>query len=862
MRALERIEEIGNRPLRYMWREIWKMSWKDFFRYFTTIICFCAIWWGLETHIDKQLVTWTIKWIEPLDPTIAITALYSLLGIGIAYAFYAHVKKNAHLLYGGWVFWTQLTIVYSYYRFNPTSPFLFWKTGNWVWLDILYVIDGLYMIFSVSYGIRVLISEFKDNNKHGELLRDDAIDDFLDDKFGYFEIARYLKWRMDAVDLSEKAYSVGITGNWGTGKSSLLNLFAKQQIDDKQIVVRFNPRSAKKADLIQEEFFTAFTHELNKYSFNAHHIVGKYAYALNLHSSTKWIYAFIDLFENLTAASEKARINDLIRASGKRVYVIIEDLDRLTGQEILEVLKLIDANGNFCHTVFLTAYDKEYVNGVLQKQIGYDAVSAKFTDKYFQYDYPLNRQTQQPLESFVDLYMRLWALEIWGSNKYQKQLIDTEWTIVKGLVLSHITNMREAKRYINLFRSTYRWNKDRVDFGDCAIVTLIRFLNDKVYHELYKKSYLHHPGEAYDDKDMWALTEDYDNALEYDMRGLVEYLFNGPSGTRQFEPKYNKICRVESFDNYFHDKTHGKIYGDQLDLMMEVEQLSDAIERFDYYAKNDAGKKSITEYLCMHDEGWVGDTVRLERYIEILLYALDKISEKDIEDQLTLMLTKAEQDKYNRFIKRDAYLASIKKAIDFMLLKTPVKIGIFFKGRLNTRYANRDRMVKTLAEPLEFDHYVVLEALKEYDEKSRELEWDAKKSIRLATTVKGEDVQQAKARAEHLMKMMNDEPDEYAKGLISIEVSAENHEHTCVKLVPYDGMQLTIGDAAMMEWAKKIKDADMQYIVTYLLTHRNSKGWPSAQLELPIVELNGEYGKIAEMLKAGEGKKHIYVEMD
>lgn len=82
------------------------------------------------------------------------------------------------------------------------------------------------------------------------------------------------------------------------------------------------------------------------------------------------------------------KICDAISKIGRKIYVIIEDLDRLSGTELLEVLKLIDRNGAFCNVIYMSAYDKQYVNGVLRQTLGHQ-IEGDFTDKYFSYELPL-----------------------------------------------------------------------------------------------------------------------------------------------------------------------------------------------------------------------------------------------------------------------------------------------------------------------------------------------------------------------------------------------------------------------------------------------------------------------------------------
>ena len=58
----------------------------------------------------------------------------------------------------------------------------------------------------------------------------------------------------------------------------------------------------------------------------------------------------------------KESIKQTLKRIPQRILVVIDDFDRLSKDEILEVLKLIDSNAAFPNMFFMTAYDKKQVN--------------------------------------------------------------------------------------------------------------------------------------------------------------------------------------------------------------------------------------------------------------------------------------------------------------------------------------------------------------------------------------------------------------------------------------------------------------------------------------------------------------------
>lgn len=813
-------------------------------------LCVCAVWWALRPHIDAQLAVWVTKWIEPLDKLYAVIGFYVLVAIGIGIYNYEHIKRKAHPTTKGWWVVIVSSIIYSYYRFYPDAPFEFWSTSWYVWMDILYVIDAVLIASEVSYRIRLWHIEQETAQQNGDLLRDDAIAEIEDDILEYglkaIELAAYL----ESVDLSRHAFSVGIAGEWGIGKSSLLNLFAKNQEEAGHIVIRFAPRNAKRVDLIQEEFFSVFTHELSKYTFNAHRIIGKYIYALNLHSSTRWVYSILDWFVNWTAASEKERINKLISSTGKNIYVLIEDLDRLTGPEILETLKLIDANGNFRNTVFMTAYDKKYVNSVLRKMIGYDDSLADFTDKYFHYELSMFKQQHQALYAFMMQHMCRWAIHLCEEDVHQQKVIQRAWLSVYGKLSTYITTIRQAKRYINLFRTTYRKCWEKVNFSDFAIVTLIRFLDMQTYYDIYEKKFITYGGKFSVDRTQYVLAEGYKEIAKKskieNLSSLLEMLFRVTGGISQFESSYNRIYRAVSFDNYFYYVIRGRLYYGDINEMVNAKTVKDAILLFDKYVdivEADSAEQSIEEFLISRDAEWIMTKARLTRYVCLLIYGVGKLSSRYIRSTLTDMLHVEGRASYEDIMTASEYNECILSAFEEMMDYSPYIVGQMMRERLKERYARAEEVSNLVIDTAEQDQQLLNKAQKSYDAMSQSAAWDAAKSLGLAEEISLEDEKQIAIRQKQLKKMLNTHPDRYGMILLAFGHPESVKKDTTVSFRNQQLVEQTLGGAIAFEkWTRKIKDGNLRSIIMALYNHiRTGYG--------PFILLGQYIEKPAENLK-------------
>ena len=837
------------------------VQWEKITHFTISIICVCALWWGLLPHINALLQAFVAAWFEPLNYIHAGIVLYILIGIGIASYLLEHVMKMAHLRLSTWWGIILITIIYSYYRFDPLSPFELWNYRGWVLLDILYVVDVILLGCEISYHIRYHAREIKINENEADLLLDNAITRGQDDFFNYSILAHELMVRLSAVNLSQHAFSVGIVGDWGLGKSSLLNLFAEQVEAQKQLLVRFSPRSAKKLDLIQEEFFAAFTETLSHYSYNAHYKVGKYAYALNISSSTKWLYALINWFNGINAIANKKQVNDMIRATGKRVYVIIEDLDRLTGQEILEVLKLIDSNGNFCNTVFLSAYDKTYVNHVLNHVIGYGDVKQDFTDKFFQYEMSLFKHPNTQLYAYLSEKMYGWALTK-QFDDVSRQQIQQEWTNVYRYIIPNIKTLRHAKRYINLFRMTYDARKLEVDFADCAIVTLIRYLDIQAYYDLYDRKYLTFDGMLQSDRSQYKLANDYQKKIEQSQipnyTQLLSFLFE-TTGVRQFDSLYNRLCRTESFEKYFYRMVDGKIYSEELNVLMSASTEDEAIKIVQSFRQRFTNSlNSIREFLWSRQPSWVQTPNRLKRYMCLLLYAQGTIPDINLTGKISDLLHRQVADNYDRWMNRDVYLESVSSAFAIMQQYVPSYIGSYMHARLTERYGDSSLLDEYCVEPLSQDQLILNEAIRNYDSHYELPEWNPLESIRLTAQIENEEETYYEQRAAHLKEMMVAHPNEYAEAIINFYETQHNRPETHVSINYYNEIiSILGGQRNFKKWIKSINNPDLSYIIWELNYYGESHFAHETGLGMVVEKPKDNYAKIAAIIKKSSARASI-----
>lgn len=357
----------------------------------------------------------------------------------------------------------------------------------------------------------------------------------------------------------KKSLSVGIIGDWGQGKSSMLN-FLKSNIEkhEDNVIVEFNPRNSLNASTIQSDFFELFCSQV---AGEARHIrieLAKYVKDI-LSSNDSWIASLLcAVFP--TDEVNREDINKLIADSRQNIFVIIDDFDRLTAPEILEVLKLIDCNANFVNTYFITAFDKSYVDEVMQNYL--HTSKENFSDKYFDYEYYLPVVNQANMLN----YMNKVLIELEHKGYKIDKLAET-WASCGFDICDKLCTIRNLKRFLNLFFGRYFMLNEEVDAHDFLYVTLLRYKEMNAYNALLDNSLIHkgrsHPmtsnNDVEENPDLYYVNENLHDVIKTNSFGeFTEKIIREPFPITRNAPAkvkdyYQRIQSIIFFDRYFYD---------------------------------------------------------------------------------------------------------------------------------------------------------------------------------------------------------------------------------------------------------------------------------------------------------------------
>lgn len=646
--------------------------------YYLYAVAIGLLLWFFEKYVTDALgkVADFLSKCGHLPFAIIIITLAVLLSVHCLWRTFG--KKKEYVSHRQIAALLLVAAVYSYFRFRKGSPFEFWgfnaESCHIAWTDSLNLPLALRVLQAFLYKLSV-----EDKEPKHALLSDNAITTAKDDLFGYNDYVADLLSDIYSMDLPE-SYSIGVTGDWGQGKSSFLNLLKARVEKQEDLFMVFSPRNSKNTSTIQEDFFKQLKTTLTKHHTSLNISFRRYTKALSI-VNTGWLeklFSAVDAL-NINVENEKKAINNAIQRIGKRLYIIIEDFDRLTAEEIIEVLKIVDRNGDFSNTVYLAAYDKRYINSVLTQYFGNKSVQ-DYSDKYFQYEFSLPAQQSSVIVDFITEHLKS-VLD--SEEKISKERIDSYLKSNKIIIAACLPSLRHAKRFLNIFCSRYPKIKEDVLFTDFFILTLLRYVDINTYYALARLE-LVAPGNFvnYQSK-MYTLIHNIDNVLEEiskhkQTRYLLGLLFSKDEIDWVDPQPINRIRWINSFDLYFYDYRPDRAYYNDLVPLFGADSDQEAYNMLDEGIKR-GQNTDIEDFLCSRKAGWINNAHLLSRQIKLLCYLNHQQGRSvSLEDEISSFMEVQTAKEYASHFGSNEFKQIVEDSFLDVLAFSPVELGLLF----------------------------------------------------------------------------------------------------------------------------------------------------------------------------------------
>jgi hypothetical protein len=351
---------------------------------------------------------------------------------------------------------------------------------------------------------------------------------------------------------TRSAFAIGIVGDWGSGKSDL-NERLKKKLEDRRdtIVLDFNAWRVNKSDVLIESFFKALSAQLRPYNYSIVRKIKNYSKQI-LQPAKEIQYKLLDTligewFPEEDIQTQYESINRAITATGKRLVIFIDDTDRLSSKEVMEVLRLVRNTANFANTFFVVGIDHAYILSVISQGKEF-ANEVEYLKKIFQFTITLPsfkkdiflKELLTLLET-SDLEEREKRKLKGGLTKLSYDRNDFVTRYYEGaqhddILENMLETMRDLKRFANSFKVAFNLIKDEADIHDLIVLELIRNKSVEVYNLIRSREIIDFKPEKLVfgfNQEKWEAFEQGQGKLlsTNDLKALreaVEYLFKNP----------------------------------------------------------------------------------------------------------------------------------------------------------------------------------------------------------------------------------------------------------------------------------------------------------------------------------------------
>lgn len=436
--------------------------------------------------------------------------------------------------------------------------------------------------------------------------------------------------------------TIGLYGPWGCGKSSLLNFVIEALEPDKDriAVARFNPWNFSQQDRLFSTFFATMSSLIKRNDDSA---------------DAKKIASWLDTFAAATAPASlfgfgfvpeaakqlskaysefadqwgdvevvKRQISDMLGKSKKRYVIVIDDIDRLTDDEVRQVFQLVKSMADFQNVIYILAFDHNMVAKALRKITG--GQGHAYLEKVI--NVPIN---VPPLTSRQ--VRRLFIAEL---NAYAERQREYKWNnkrleSVIEVAVKNLSTIRQIERFANALVILEGLTKQDVDFTDHIALTVLKALEPALYDfvgnhpELFVDDVFNQMGRADDQDELEKATiekalSNLKSLAHDDAISLLETVFPkvkrlygryGKSkewGRADWRLQARACADYQTFSRYFvFQVDEGDISAKDRDELWESSSSVDAFEQFIRSLEGVERLHRTLQYLGDLDSGEIGE---------------------------------------------------------------------------------------------------------------------------------------------------------------------------------------------------------------------------------------------------------------
>lgn len=294
-------------------------------------------------------------WLFAVIASVILSVYYY-----IAYRYERIVSKPRK-----WIIGIIVAIYLLCLTYNCLGGYNKWEFSFWSGLIIVVPILGEFFLNRKCNKIK------EETDEKSSLIYEKPIKNEDEDSYNRRNYAKIVANKVSNNFHKDGSYVIGITGSWGSGKTSFINLIKNnidpQGIKDSKVIeigFDFKPWLSSSCNNIIIDFFSQLSKELSPYIPQVKNKLADYADAVSDLNENPIIRSGIKLIKlglPKSATNQYDDISGILEKAKLKVLVFVDDTDRLSPEEIVEVLRLVRNTANFPYLQFVITYDRDYL---------------------------------------------------------------------------------------------------------------------------------------------------------------------------------------------------------------------------------------------------------------------------------------------------------------------------------------------------------------------------------------------------------------------------------------------------------------------------------------------------------------------
>jgi len=572
---------------------------------------------AFENQISDFIIEHYPKWLEVVFSVFQSTQWLNLITLIVtvlasATIIYCFVKRKENTSI---FFFCFLVFLLLSYRDRDVWDYLYLPfTEKFDYRDILDLLLAILIIVELVIAIRHLFMKEpeKQNDTQG-----DANVGFVQNTtngkrdVGWTDYAKSITERIKSMEEIKESFAIGISGSWGSGKTTFMGDIKQFLEEDKFTILDFEPWACTDSNQIIKEYFDSLSRSFESEDKKLAKKLLTYADLVIDINSFSWIAKLAKALKWVNKNSisgVKTQVEDRIKG-GNTVVVFIDDLDRLGPDELYETLRLIRVTANFKNVIYIVAYDSLYVEELLtEKGI---TNGAAFIKKIINVEISLPGYEGHHIPKLLLQELSFMIKDEYSMGLEKAVLLKNKDNYITSIYLE---GFRDVKRFANIFAlnlSQILKNKssDNIDFKDFFLIELLHYSYPKTYYvlksnpllfliqEYSKNMYVIRKDltlKAKEEEKQKALSEIGLQTNDFSEKSLLllQLLFD-----ENLKSKTNSIQNIDSFFEYF--------YYRNLEDKLSLESFKKAIEA----NSNDEIESVVREWCNNNNNIWLGPSI-------------------------------------------------------------------------------------------------------------------------------------------------------------------------------------------------------------------------------------------------------------